>query len=153
MKSLLHSFNAHFLTYLEPEHFRETAFSAFPNISPVSSFQEKRRHFGGEQKLSSPGGLCTTLRTSIRFFEAPGQSFSVIFTPHSSIGRAECKCLIYFFFYPPADGCLSYVYRFQLIFHSSMPLLALSSCRPSNTGKPVLLCRADSDLSCTIRLY
>ena len=91
---------------------------------------------GGGPKLSSPGGPCTTLSTSIRFFQASGPSFSVIFTPHSSSGRAECECL-------------SYVHRFQLIFdlfHLFMPSLVLSCSPPSNIGKPVLLCSADSDL-------
>ena len=111
-------------------------FQLFLKFSPISSHSRKKRsHLGGGQKLSSPGGPCTTLSTStcIRFFQASGQSFSVIFTPHSSSGRAECECL-------------SYVHRFQLIFHLFMPSLVLSCSPPSNIGKPVLLCSADSDL-------
>ena len=95
-------------------------FQLFLKISPISSHSRKKGVILGEgQKLSSPGGPCTTLSTSIRFFQASGQSLSVIFTPHSSSGRAECECL-------------SYVHRFQLIFHLFMPSLVLSCSPPSN---------------------
>ena len=126
--------DAYFLTW-NPKISGKQPFSAFPKKFPYFlSFQEKKASFGGGgQKLSSPGGPCTTLSTSIRFFQASGQSFSVIFTPHSSSGRAECECL-------------SYVHWFQLIFHLFMPSLVLSCSLPSNIGKPVLLCSADSDL-------
>ena len=126
--------DAYFLTW-NPNISGKQPFSAFPRNFPYFlSLQEKKGVIlGGGQKLSSPGGPCTTLSTSMRFFQASGQSFSVIFTPHSSSGRAECECL-------------SYVHRFQLIFHLFMPSLVLSCSPPSNIGKPVLLCSADSDL-------
>ena len=126
--------DAYFLTW-NPKISGKQFFSAFPKNFPYFlSFQEKKAlFFWGGQTLSSPGGPCTTLSTSIRFFQASGQSFSVIFTPNSSSGRAECECLSYF-------------HRFQMIFHLFMPSLVLSCSRPSNIGKPVLLGSADSDL-------
>ena len=39
---------------------------------------------GWDEKVSSPGSPYTTLSTSIRFVQAVGQSFSAIFTLHSS---------------------------------------------------------------------
>ena len=121
--------------HLEPKFFRETAFFSFSYKFPLFPLIPGKKGviLGGGQKLSSPGGPCTTLSASRRFFQASGQSFPVIFTPHSSSGRAECECL-------------SYVHRFQLIFHLFMPSLVLSCSLPSNIGKPVLLCSADSDL-------
>ena len=38
---------------------------------------------GGDNKLSSPGGPCTTLSTTrMRFVKAFGQTFSVVFNIH-----------------------------------------------------------------------
>ena len=71
-------------------------FQLFLKTSPISSHSRKKGVILGEgQKVSSPGGPCTALSTSIRFFQASGQSFSVISTPRSSSGRAECECLSY----------------------------------------------------------
>ena len=78
------------------------------NCSPTSSHSRGiRRHFVGDKTLSSPSGPCTSVSTSIRSIQASGQSFLVIFIPHSSV-RAECECL-------------SYIHRFQLSFTCPCP--------------------------------
>ena len=109
-------------------------FQLFLQISPISSHsREKRRRFLEGTKKIIPGWSIYYMKHKQRFVQAFVGSFSVIFTPHSSSGRVECECL-------------SYVHRFQLIFHLFMPSLVLSCSPPSNIGKPVLLCSADSDL-------
>ena len=115
-------------------------FQLFLKISPVSSHSRKKASFWGGTQIIIPGWSMPYIRTSIRFLQASGQPFSVIVTPRSRSGRAECECL-------------SYVHRFQLIFHSFMPSLVLSCSRLSNIEKPVLLCSADSDFWCTNILH
>ena len=58
-------------------------FQLFPKFSPISSHsREKGFILGRNKKVASPGSTFTTLSTSIRFVQAFGQSFSVIFTLH-----------------------------------------------------------------------
>ena len=66
-------------------------FQLFPKFSPISSHsREKGFILGRNKKVASPGSTFTTLSTSIRFVQAFGHSFSVIFTLHrgcSSLSR------------------------------------------------------------------
>ena len=70
----------------DPKIFRETAIFSFSNFFPLFPLIRGEKHviLGRDKKKSSPGSPCTTLSTSIRLVQAFGQSFSVIFTLHSS---------------------------------------------------------------------
>ena len=64
----------------EPKFFRETAFFSFSKSFHLFRLIRGKKiviFLGGDEKLSSPGGPCTTLSTSIRFVQAFGQSFSL----------------------------------------------------------------------------
>ena len=87
----------------EPKMFRQTAFFSFSNFFPLIPLVrgKKKRHFWGGRIVSSPGGPCTTLNTSIRFVQAFGRSFSfslcTLPDKSSSSFVNLCKYLINFF--------------------------------------------------------
>ena len=99
--------DAYFLTW-NPKISGKQPFSAFPKKFPYFlSFQEKKASFwGGGTKIIISGWSMHYIKDEYTILSG---LWAVIFTPHSSSGRAECECL-------------SYVHRFQLIFHLFMPL-------------------------------
>ena len=72
--------DANFLT-------RNLTFSGKLAISPsiYSDWRRKSRHFDGGRHVSSLGVPCTTLSTTVRFVDAFGQAFLVIFTTHTHL--------------------------------------------------------------------